>query len=285
MKKSFAVLCFVALLFFLIGCGGGGSGIAPTRTTDTSFYIYAAARAGIVVVPLNSLSLITGRFGTANTPPSSPPTANSYDFSTYTGDDGYSPEITGFQNMPVPEVMGVFIWYHTACATNPTTTTGDWKVVGGTVAVYCAGNAPSASPDSIDVTNPPGSITITGDSITTTYGTPKVQFYDEFGVRVAEQYATSYASNSVTISTPSNISTFYNGRYAAVVFAVQSDSSYWSTSAASLLVSGGQDPPPPDPPPCTKCGMTCDDYDCAIAQCQAGGGTWLDWGCVCQGPW
>jgi hypothetical protein len=179
---------------------------------------------------------------------------------------------------------------HAACynASNlGSTTTVRWENRGDTLVVYCPVNAPlTANPASIDVTNLPSTITLTGADMVGTYGTPKVQIFDEFGDRVADLTAASYASDgsSVTINTPSDMGSLYNGTYAVVVYALQADNSYWSTSGASLALYGGNDPPPFDPPPCFQCGMTCTDYDCAVSDCQAAGGVWLSWGCVCQAP-
>jgi hypothetical protein len=71
----------------------------------------------------------------------------------------------------------------------------------------------SANPTSIDLLSPPATATITGDLFDTTYGMPRVEYFDGNGYLVGSVFATSVSSStSLTASVP-DLSSAYSGSY------------------------------------------------------------------------
>jgi hypothetical protein len=141
----------------------------------------------------------------------------------------------------------------------------------------------NANPNSFDVSSPPSTITFTGDAmLDATYGMPTIDFYDEAGNWVGSTSASSVANDgtSLTLSTPSFLTQQYSGSYIAVISNVNEDYSVTAVVASAVDLYGNDPPPPPE----CDCGMTCEEYDQTVANCEGAGGTWLSWGCVCQGP-
>lgn len=71
----------------------------------------------------------------------------------------------------------------------------------------------SASPGSIYLLSPPSTVTITGQSFDTTYGMPRVEYFDGNGYLVGSVFATSVSgSTSLTANVP-DLSSAYSGSY------------------------------------------------------------------------
>lgn len=72
----------------------------------------------------------------------------------------------------------------------------------------------SASPSSVDLTNPPGTVTITGQSFDATYGMPRVEYFDSNGWLVASTYASSVSGGGTSLqcSVPS-LAQVFSGTY------------------------------------------------------------------------
>jgi hypothetical protein len=71
----------------------------------------------------------------------------------------------------------------------------------------------SASPTSIDLLSPPSTATITGDLFDTTYGMPRIEYFDGNGYLIGSVYATSVSgSTSLTANVP-DLSSAYSGSY------------------------------------------------------------------------
>jgi hypothetical protein len=109
----------------------------------------------------------------------------------------------------------------------------------------------TASPDTIDALNPPATVAINGDGINTTYGTPMVAFYDEFGGVAAWVPASQIiwrkgTARGVMVSIP-QLNLVYDGMYTVVVHNIRSDGSWEAVGATPVTVFGN--PPPPPPPP------------------------------------
>lgn len=263
MKQKYVVslsFCALLLLGLMAACGGsGGGGTTTVKSQNTSFMVLGQYRAANQLLqPMNSGTLVAGRF---KSPPNPAATGSSYDWSATLGDGGWA-NVTGFakddSRLQTPQTMSIYIPNEAHCLSNPTTTSGSLDSYGGTVSFECAGfQAATAQPYEIDVTSPPASITLTGQYFATQYGTPRVQWYDEFGYLRVDQYASSYASDgtSLTLDTPSNIGSLYSGGYAIVVFPKQADGTYWSQAAAGVTLVG-------NPPTCpcnteSSCSSTC----------------------------
>lgn len=75
-----------------------------------------------------------------------------------------------------------------------------------------------AAPSSIDLQAPPPSITITGEAISTSYGMPKVQFYNEYETLVAEVTASDVAPDGSWLTAPTpGLGNVYTGQYSVEV--------------------------------------------------------------------
>lgn len=228
---------------------------------------------------------ITGKLGSnTNLAP------NNGDWTVTTGSDGTAnvPGYTGFTNFPYP--MYVVFWLHPDCEyrnysvtpirTEPVTVPTDqpWQHRGDTLGAKCPTHVYAyASPDQIDVSSAPASITIstTQNDLVTPYGPPRVVWYDEFATVVADQEASSYTldGSNVAINTPSNIGTLPGGNYALVVETLQADNSYVAQEAAILSIVN-------NPPPFVPCGFaTWEEYE-AAQQCM-GNEVWSDDQCMC----
>ncbi|MEP6912722.1 MAG: hypothetical protein ABI923_08205 [bacterium] len=114
----------------------------------------------------------------------------------------------------------------------------------------------AASPDSIDLLNPPATVTVTGSGISGGYGMPVIQYYDQYsGVLVASTTASNIAADGswLQASTP-DLSSVYTGAYNIVISNVAADGTLELLGAAPIS-AWNRDPavccdPPPDPPPC-----------------------------------
>jgi len=71
----------------------------------------------------------------------------------------------------------------------------------------------SASPSSIDLENPPATVTITGQSFDTTYGMPRVEYFDGSGYLVGSTYASSVSGGTSLDCYVPDLSSAYSGTY------------------------------------------------------------------------
>jgi hypothetical protein len=114
----------------------------------------------------------------------------------------------------------------------------------------------TASPDSIDANSPPATITLTGSSLTTQYGMPSVEYYDEYGTFIGQVGASSVADDGswLQAATPGFYGV-YSGAYTVVITNTDWDGSRNVVGTAIVSVYGN-DPPPPDPlpDPCSPLG-------------------------------
>lgn len=96
-----------------------------------------------------------------------------------------------------------------------------------------------ASPASVDLQAPPATFTITGETISSAYGMPKVQIYDEYGTFVAETTAYEVAPDGswLNVSTP-NLSNVYTGMYSIEVANVTPSGTSEVIGAANLETYG-----------------------------------------------
>lgn len=71
----------------------------------------------------------------------------------------------------------------------------------------------SANPSSIYLPGPPSSVTITGNSFDTTYGMPRVDYFDSDGYLVGSVYATSVSGGTSLTANVPDLSEAYSGSY------------------------------------------------------------------------
>ena len=99
----------------------------------------------------------------------------------------------------------------------------------------------SASPSSIDLTSPPSTATITGQSFDSTYGMPRVDYYDGNGYLVGSVFATSVSGGtSLTASVP-DLSAAYSGSYQIRVTNKTSQGYYSHTVGTANVSAYGRD--------------------------------------------
>jgi hypothetical protein len=111
-----------------------------------------------------------------------------------------------------------------------------------TIVLRVNSNVPlSASPSSIDLTSPPSTATITGQSFDSTYGMPRVDYYDSNGFLVGSVYATSVSgSTSLTANVP-DLSSAYSGSYQIRVTNKTSQGYYSHTVGTADVSAYGRD--------------------------------------------
>lgn len=112
-----------------------------------------------------------------------------------------------------------------------------------------------AVPDYVDASNPPSTITITGEGIDATYGMPFVQFFDLDGNLIAQLQASAVAPDGFSLegATP-DLSSISTNSYLIVISNVTADGTEVIGSTTIFLDNGLPPPPPPPDPtpdPCT----------------------------------
>ncbi|HKA19104.1 MAG TPA: hypothetical protein VKN18_12510 [Blastocatellia bacterium] len=107
------------------------------------------------------------------------------------------------------------------------------------------------SPASIDVNAPPATALLSGQGLNTTYGTPTVEFYDEYGSYLDGRVANTVSSDGTWLeATMPGLSGAYSGTYTIVILNATSDGSREVVGIATVWIYGNDAPvPPPDPVP------------------------------------
>jgi hypothetical protein len=108
------------------------------------------------------------------------------------------------------------------------------------------------SPDMIEINAPPATAALLGQGLSTTYGMPTIEFYDEYGSYYQQTTASSVSADGTWLQTnvPS-LSGLYSGVYTMVIVNATPDGSRDVVGTASVWVYGNYPPPPdPDPDPC-----------------------------------
>jgi hypothetical protein len=101
----------------------------------------------------------------------------------------------------------------------------------------------NASPYSIDLLSPPSSITFSnGGGIDTTYGSPQVAYFDDYGGYIGEGSVSGAGSDWVTATTP-DLSNVYSGSYTVQINNRQADGSWAITGEASGYTWNRDRPP------------------------------------------
>ena len=100
----------------------------------------------------------------------------------------------------------------------------------------------SASPSSIYLLSPPSTVTITGQSFDTTYGMPRVEYFDGNGYLVGSVYANSVwgGGASLTANVP-DLSLVYSGSYQIQVSNKTSQGYYTHTVGTAEVSAYGRD--------------------------------------------
>lgn len=95
------------------------------------------------------------------------------------------------------------------------------------------------SPNPINTTAPPSSVTVTGEGLNTTYGLPLIQYYDLNGNLVAQENATSVSSPTAMVVSGGGISHLPVGTYAGYVSNAGPNGTWNYVGTGSLQVADG----------------------------------------------
>jgi hypothetical protein len=201
-------------------------------------------------------------------PPAPPPVG----FQIHTMDDGSlfgtledSPNVNVISNLQeaiVNDPVGNITYFNATTDSN-----GYWQAVnaivpanwlfnetngpcGGQQAVATVGNGQTqdldcislvlsyvVSPSSLEVWNPPTSLSITGTGMTTQYGMPHVQIFNNVGTQVADIVATSVTDNGEVLTAPGpSLTGLSTGTYGLEVLNVQSNGTLAPAGAAPIPI-------------------------------------------------
>lgn len=105
----------------------------------------------------------------------------------------------------------------------------------------------SASPSSVYLPSPPATATVTGQSFDTTYGMPRVDYFDSNGYFIGGTYATSVDSGGTSLqANVPDLSYVYSGTYQVKVVNKTSSGYYVHTVGSASLTAWGRDRPDTD---------------------------------------
>jgi hypothetical protein len=126
----------------------------------------------------------------------------------------------------------------------------------GIVTVIGGGFAFFITPSVVDLQAPPADFMITGSGISTTYGMPKVQYWDDYGQLLGETMASAVADDGSWLqATTPNTAQAYSGNWSVYVLNIRWDGGLEHVGSA-LVQAYGRDyeppPPPPDENPCNN---------------------------------
>lgn len=217
-------------LFALTGCGGGSSGCNNCQTITTHVTINgmsqldpgATVNGNVVVPPIDDQTDCdinpsgAGTFGGTTDPQNASFTADNVAI-------GHACSWSIFRGTtakcPVANTMTVF-----------------FTVPGGSHPIDCGTqiNTFSVTPNPIDPTSPPTTITISGQNMYPTYAMPKVTFYDGNQNILLQVTATSASSDGTSVVAPASQVTFADGFYAAVIYVLQADGTWQPVGGAGI---------------------------------------------------
>lgn len=104
----------------------------------------------------------------------------------------------------------------------------------------------SASPSSIYLPSPPTTATITGQSFDTTYGMPRVEYFDGNGFLVGSTFATSVTGGTSLDTSVPDLSSAYSGTYLIRVTNKTYQGYYSHTVGTATVTAWGRDRPDSD---------------------------------------
>jgi hypothetical protein len=99
----------------------------------------------------------------------------------------------------------------------------------------------SASPSSIYLPGPPSTATITGQSFDTTYGMPRVEYFDGNGYLVGSVYANAVSGGTSLQANVPDLSNAYSGTYQVRVTNKTSSGYYAHTVGTATMTAWGRD--------------------------------------------
>jgi hypothetical protein len=135
-------------------------------------------------------------------------------------------------------------------------------------------NSFAVSPSSIDLEAPPATMSVTGTGISSTYGMPVVDFYDNNSNFIARTTATAVDPGGTWLqATTPDLSQVYSGNYQVEVHNVKADSSMDFIGIAEVVTYGRDEP--------QGCNPTQQEVQDCINCCGVNGSYWnYEW-CTC----
>ena len=110
------------------------------------------------------------------------------------------------------------------------------------------------SPGSVNLQTPPTTVEMTGESLTTDYGMPYIEYRDTYtGALIGATSATSVSAKGTWLQAAMpDLSSVYSGVYTILVSNVRADGSLEPVGSSTIECYGRDYPydPPPDPGPC-----------------------------------
>lgn len=239
-KKIFSIFAFTLCVALMSNCGGGGNS-TPDPNAGFKILTYAQGPFGEIVP---SGGNVQGQLLTVG----SNPTGTRTSFNEEHGGVGYlvigSARVPGTWRLR----LGPSFIAGSLCLTF--NTVDESVSLNSEKRLYCPGRyfRYTAAPDTIDVQNPPATVTINGEGVNETYGTPMVAFYDSFGnvaasTPVSQINWDKYGSTGVVVNVPA-LNLAYDGYYTVAVHNVLSDGSWEVVGATNMTVYGNPPPPP-----------------------------------------
>lgn len=104
----------------------------------------------------------------------------------------------------------------------------------------------TANPSSVYLPSPPASGTVTGQEFDTTYGMPRVDYFDSNGYLVGSAYATSVSGATWLQANMPDLSNAYSGTYQVRVTNKRSDGYYSHIVGTATMTGWGRDRPDSD---------------------------------------
>jgi hypothetical protein len=111
-----------------------------------------------------------------------------------------------------------------------------------------------AFPASVNLQDPPATFTINGSDISTAYGMPKVQYWDDNGQLLGEVSASTVAQDGTWLQAPTpGLWQAYSGNWSVYVMNRTWDGGIEHVGSAHVQTYGRDyEPPPPPDDPCNR---------------------------------
>lgn len=229
------VFAFACATLFSVGCGGNNGG-GNNQDPNRGFFVSVTA-GGIPTVAKVDGQFIggSGNFGSMNT----------FNLTTFGAGFTQAPNtrVPGTWRMtygPQPGMPSLCLGYLT---TDRNVSLGSMETLPCMPRFFSF----TASPDTIDATNPPATVMFSGKGIDSLYGTPMLAFYNEFG-RIAvttpadEMLYGGGQTSGVLVSVP-DLTLAYDGTYTVALHNINQDGSWELIGAAPITIYGNPAPP------------------------------------------
>lgn len=168
--------------------------------------------------------------------PGCKPSTNTCSFSNLTPNGAY---VIIIPSTPFPVTIGSGVASSSGTFSIKTTSACNSLVA---LAVTTANLSLSANPASVYLPSPPSTVTITGQSFDSTYGMPRVAYFDGNGYLVGLSYATSVSGGGTSLqANVPDLSNAYSGTYQVKVSNMTSQGYYTHTVGSATLTAWGRD--------------------------------------------